>query len=97
MNTDTDHPMPHMRELPAECVARIADLIEADFAGALPITLRFEVEAWRNTRTVWDAERVAKACAHAYRRPWLAAEVRDLIAKTEPSGVLAQLKRERAP
>ena len=69
MTDSDDYTPPHMRQLPAQCVERIAELIASDFAGVLPITLRFELEAWRNTRTVWDAERVAKACAHAYAAP----------------------------
>jgi hypothetical protein len=85
----------HLRQLPESEVARLCLIIRSEFAGAMPFTLRLGLDGFERDRTVWDAKRLINALRHYEGREGLAREVKDVIAPR--SGVLAQLRQERAP
>jgi hypothetical protein len=70
----------HLRQLPADDVARVVSIIRSEVPRAvMSYGLALEVEAFAETRTVHDGRRLANALRHAYGRPGLAAEVEDIL------------------
>ena len=72
-------PPDHLRQLPREVVERLAGIIASEFAGAMPYTLRLELEGFVRDRTVHDARRCERALRHCYGKPGLAREIEDAI------------------
>jgi hypothetical protein len=77
-------PPERLRVLDEDVVARLISIIRSEFAGALPWTLRFELEGFERDRTVFDARRVANALRHHYDREGLAREIEDAIEEGGP-------------
>jgi hypothetical protein len=77
--SDDTPSIPHMRQMPDEVVARLASIIRSEFPAGLPYTLRLEMEAWVETRTVHDAGRCSRALRYCYGKPGLADEIDEAI------------------
>ena len=92
--TDTDEWVPpHLRQLPQETVERLVGIVTSEFAGAMPYTLKMELEGFQRDRTAWDGRRVANALRYAYGRPGMAREIEAACDLAQGvAGVLGELK-----
>jgi hypothetical protein len=72
-------------------VARVVAIIISDLPH-MSYGLTLELQAFAETRTRHDAQRLANALRHAYGRSGLAQEVEDLLPE---AGVLADLQDGR--
>ena len=74
-----DPPPPdHLRQLPEAVVGHLAAIIMSEFP-VLHLTLRLELRAFVESRTLHDAKRLANALRHVYGRPGLAQETEDAL------------------
>lgn len=73
-----DGPPAHLRQLPESVVGHLAAIVLSEFP-VLHFTLRLELRAFIETRTVHDGRRLANALRHYYGRPGLAQEVEDAL------------------
>jgi hypothetical protein len=75
---EADSTPEHLRQIDEFDVERVVRIIKSEFAGAMPYSVGLELKAWEESRTRWDAQRLANALEWA-GSPGLAQEVRDLL------------------
>jgi hypothetical protein len=71
-------PPDHLRQLPVEEVARVVSTLISELPH-MPYSLGLELQAFAESRTRHDAQRLVNALRHVHGREGLAKEVEDLL------------------